>query len=122
LHWRFYSDQLSTYYWTPFVQQKEHLKAELNLDQRLVEGYLQYLRSNPNKDAKEIEAEAKLISCFGIRDWSREPFKAGCHIWKAGVRVEEAIKELTAFSLYGTSLSNKNPYMRGSLFGLPELY
>jgi hypothetical protein len=31
------------------------------------------IRSNPNnKDAKEIEA--KLISCFGIRDWSREPF------------------------------------------------
>lgn len=95
-----YGDPSSMRYWTPFVQQQEHLKAELNLDQRLVEGYLQYLRSNPdNTDVKEIQKEGELISCFGIRDWSREPFEAGCNIWKAGVCAEEAIKELTAFSL-----------------------
>jgi len=112
-----YGDQPSMHYWTPFVQQKEHPNAELNLDQRLVEGYLRYLRSNPdNTDVKEIEAEAKLISCFGIRDWSREPFEAGCHIWKAGVRVEEAIKELTAFSLYGASPSNKNIHICGEAY------
>ena len=104
-----YGDSPSMNYWKPFVQQKEHLKAEVNLDQGLVEGYLQYLRSNPNNtDVREIKAEAELISCFGIRDWSREPFEAGCHIWKTGVRVEEAMKELTAFSLYGASLSDKN--------------
>ncbi|NPE30136.1 NAD(P)-binding protein [Methanococcoides sp. SA1] len=112
-----YSDSPSMHYWTSFVQQQDHLKAELNSDQRLVEGYLQYLRSDPdNKNIKEIEAEAKLISCFGIRDWSREPFEAGCHIWKAGVRVEEAIKELTAFSLYGASVSNKNVHICGEAY------
>ena len=112
-----YGDPPSMNYWTPFVQQQEHLKAELNLDQRLVEGYLQYLRSNPdNTDVKEIEAEAELISCFGIRDWSREPFEAGCHIWKAGVRAEEAIKELTAFSLQDASLSNKNIHICGEAY------
>ena len=112
-----YGDQPSMHYWTPFVQQQEHLNAELNLDQRLVEGYLRYLRSNPdNTDVKEIEAEAKLISCFGIRDWSREPFEAGCHVWKADVRVEEAIKELTAFSLYGAPLSNKNVHICGEAY------
>ena len=63
-----------------------------------------------------MEAEAKLISSFGIRDWSREPFEAGCHIWKAGVRVEEAIKQLTAFSLYGASLSNKNVHICGEAY------
>jgi hypothetical protein len=112
-----YGDQPSMHYWTPFVQQKEHLNVELNLDQRLVEGYLRYLCSNPdNTDVKKIEAEAKLISCFGIRDWSREPFEAGCHVWKADVRVEEAIKELTAFSLYGAPLSSKNVYICGEAY------
>ena len=112
-----YGDPPSMNYWTPFVRQQEHLKAELNLDQRLVKGYLQYLRSNPDStDSKEIEAEAESISCFGIRDWSREPFEAGCHIWKAGVRVEEAIKELTAFSLYGAPLSNKNVHICGEAY------
>jgi len=112
-----YGDPPSMQYWTPFVQQQEHLKAELNLDQRLVEGYIRYLRSNPdNTDVKEIEAEGELISCFGIRDWSREPFEAGCHIWKAGVHVEEAIKELTAFSLDSASLSNKNIHVCGEAY------
>ncbi len=111
-----YGDPPSMHYWTPFVQQQEHLKAELNLDQRLVEGYLRYLRANPdNTDVKEIEAEAELISCFGIRDWSRKPFEAGCHIWKAGVRAEEAIKELTAFSLECGSL-NKNIHICGEAY------
>ena len=112
-----YGDSPSMNYWKPFVQQKEHLKAEMNLDQGLVEGYLQYLRSNPdNTDVREIKAEAELISCFGIRDWSREPFEAGCHIWKTGVRVEEAMKELTAFSLYDASLSDKNIHICGEAY------
>ncbi|MGB9939016.1 flavin monoamine oxidase family protein [Methanosarcina sp.] len=112
-----YGDPPSMRYWTPFVKQQEHLKAELNFDKRLVEGYLQYLRSNPDStDIKEIEAEAELISCFGIRDWSREPFEAGCHIWKPGVRAEEAIKELTAFSLQYGSSSNKNIHICGEAY------
>jgi len=116
-----YGDQPSMTYWRPFVQLKEHLKAELNLDQRLVEGYLRYLRSNPdNTDIREIEAEAGSISSFGIRDWSREPFEAGCHIWKAGVRVEKAMGELTAFSLHGASLSDysidKNVHICGEAY------
>lgn len=112
-----YCDPPSMHYWIPFVQQQEHLKAELNLDKRLVDGYLRYLRANPySNDVRELEAEARSISCFGIRDWSREPFEAGCHIWKAGVRVEEAIKELTAFSLSGSSLPNKNIHICGEAY------
>jgi monoamine oxidase len=112
-----YGDPPSMRYWTPFVQQEEHLKAELNIDKRLVEAYLRYLRSNPdNKNVKEIYAEAELISCFGIRDWSRKPFEAGCHIWKAGVHVEEAIKKLNAFSLQGENLSNKNIHICGEAY------
>ena len=112
-----YGDPPSMNYWTPFVRQQDHLKAELNLDQRLVKGYLQYLRSNPDStDIKEIDAEAESISCFGIRDWGREPFEAGCHIWKAGVRVEEAIKELTVFSLDDAPRSNKNVHICGEAY------
>jgi monoamine oxidase len=112
-----YGEPPSMNYWKPFVQQKEHLKVELNLDQRLVEGYLRYLKSNPDSiDIKEIEAEAESISCFGIRDWSREPFEAGCHVWKFGIRVEEAIKELAAFSLCGASPSNKNIHICGEAY------
>ncbi|WP_229395579.1 FAD-dependent oxidoreductase [Methanosarcina sp. DH1] len=112
-----YCDPPSMRYWTPFVRQQEHLKAELNLDKRLVGGYLQYLRSSPdNTDVRKIEAEAELISCFGIRDWSREPFEAGCHIWKAGIRAEEAIKKLTAFSLPDSPLSNKNIHICGEAY------
>ena len=112
-----YGDPPSMHYWTPFVQNQEHIKAELNLDQRLIEGYLQYLRSDPdNSDVKKMEVEAKLISCFGIRDWSREPFGAGCHIWEAGIRAEEAIKELTAFSINDASPSNKNVHICGEAY------
>jgi len=112
-----YGEPPSMHYWTPFVQQRNHLKAELNQDQRLIEGYLRYLRANPdNMDTEEMKAEAELISSFGIRDWSREPFEAGCHIWKAGLRVEEAIKELTAFSLNGGSSSNKNIHICGEAY------
>lgn len=112
-----YGDPPSMHYWTPFVQHKEHNEAELNLDQRLVEGYLQFLRSDlNNSDVKEMENEAKSISCFGIRDWSREPFEAGCHIWKAGIHAEEAIKELTAFSLTGANSSFKNVHICGEAY------
>lgn len=112
-----YGEPPSMHYWTPFVQHRNHLKAELNQDQRLVEGYIRYLRSNSDStDAEEMKAEADSISSFGIRDWSREPFEAGCHIWKAGLRVEEAIEELTAFSLHGGSSSNKNVHICGEAY------
>ncbi len=111
-----YGEPPSMNYWTPFVQQQKHLKAELNQDPRLIEGYLRYLRSNPESlDAEEIKREAESIRSFGIRDWSREPFEAGCHIWKAGVRVEEAIRELNAFSLQGEA-SNKNVHICGEAY------
>jgi len=102
-----YGEPPTMHYWTPFVHQREHLKAELNGDRRLVNGYLKYLRSDPDStDQEAIAAEAAQISCFGIRDWSREPFNAGCHFWKAGVRVEDAIKELSMFSLDASSPKN----------------
>lgn len=112
-----YGEPPSMNYWKQFVRGKKHLKAELNHDQRLVEHFLRYLKSNPDSaDPKEMAAESESITCFGIRDWSREPFEAGCHIWKSDIRVEEAIKELSAFSLPGASPSNKNIHICGEAY------
>lgn len=115
-----YGDAPSMHYWMPYVRQKEHLRAELNGNPRLIEEFLRYFRSNPDSlDPKEMETEVKLISCFGIRDWSREPFEAGCHVWKAGARSKGAIDDLTAFSLDGASPSkdlSKNIHICGEAY------
>jgi hypothetical protein len=44
-----------------------------------------------------MESDAESISCFGIKDWSRKPFEAGCRIWKAGICSKGAIEKLIAF-------------------------
>jgi len=47
----------------------------------------------------EREAQITALTCFGIRDWSREPFEAGVHFWKPGIQVEDAIRKLSGFPL-----------------------
>ena len=93
-----YGDASSMHYWMPYVRQREHLRAELNGDPRLVGEALRYLRWDPDSsDAKEMESDAESISCFGIKDWDRKPFEAGCHVWKAGICSKGAIEKLIAF-------------------------
>jgi hypothetical protein len=43
---------------------------------------------------------------FGIRDWSKEPYCAGCHAWKAGVKSWEVRERMKAFALLGRSRKN----------------
>jgi hypothetical protein len=112
-----YGDRPSMDYWKVFVKREPHVKAELNQDERLLECYLKYLSPNPDtQDPEERKAQLEAITSFGIRDWSREPFEAGCHIWKAGVKVEEAIDELAGFSLSGKSSDNKNLHICGEAY------
>jgi len=97
-----YGEKPSMDYWKHMARGEAHLKAELNGDQRLLGYYLKYLSKNPGCTGPlggnpEIDA----VTCYGIRDWSREPFEAGCHIWKPGYDVERAIEELTGFGLPG---------------------
>ena len=112
-----YGDKPSMNYWMPFVKNEPHLKAELNQDERLLEQYLKYLSPNPGTDDREErEAQLKAITCFGIHDWSRQPFEAGCHIWKPGAKIEEAINELTGCSLSGSSSECKNVHICGEAY------
>lgn len=95
-----YGDTPSMNYWKFFVKNEPHQKAEINQDERLIEQYLKYLTPHPgSNNPKERNKQTRAITCFGIRDWSREPFEAGCHIWKPGVPVDESIAMLASFGL-----------------------
>jgi hypothetical protein len=48
--------------------------------------------------------EAELLESvhtYGIRDWAREPFGAGCHAWAIGARSWEVLERIKAFWLSG---------------------
>jgi hypothetical protein len=98
-----YGDRPSMHYWQPFIVKEPHVRAELNQDKRLPEYYLKYLslqaQTGTVQEGQTLPSE---LTCFGIRDWSREPFEAGCHIWKPGIQVENALRELSAFSPSGS--------------------
>ncbi|MFZ5428144.1 MAG: flavin monoamine oxidase family protein [Thermodesulfobacteriota bacterium] len=97
-----YGERPSMDYWKHMVRREPHLKAELDGDPRLMAYYLKYLSRNPGSTCPlEGNPEINALTCFGIRDWSREPFEAGCHIWKPGYDVVRAIEELTGFGLPG---------------------
>ncbi|MHB9027703.1 MAG: flavin monoamine oxidase family protein [Candidatus Latescibacterota bacterium] len=112
-----YGESPSLNFWKVFVRNEPHLQAELNNDNRLLECYLKYLSANPHsEDPAERKAQRDAITCFGIRDWSREPFEAGCHNWKPGIKVEEAIDALTGFSLTGGSSERQNVHICGEAY------
>ncbi len=95
-----YGDSPSKHYWQSFVAEDPHAHVELNEDNRLRDYYVKYLSLAPHvADRREREALANTLTCFGIRDFSREPFEAGVHLWKPGVQIEEAIRKLSAFPL-----------------------
>lgn len=111
-----YGDAPSMNYWKFFVKNEPHQKAEINQDKRLIEQYLKYLTPHPgNNNPKEQKAQAEAITCFGIRDWSRDPFEAGCHIWKPGIQADDSITMLTSFGL-SDSTSERNIHICGEAY------
>lgn len=52
---------------------------------------------------ERIAKEKTKIVCFGIRDWNRAPFYAGCHSWAAGGRSWEVLARIRSFGLVGRS-------------------
>ncbi len=112
-----YGDSPSRRYWQSFIAQDPHLKAELNQDKRLCDYYRRYLSpATRMADIAEQEAGDGRVTCFGIRDWSREPFEAGVHFWKPGVQIEDAIKELAAFPLSRGSSGRKVLHVCGEAY------
>lgn len=111
-----YGDPPSMNYWKLFIKNEPHQKAEINQDERLIGQYLKYLAPHPgSNNPEEQKTQAQAITCFGIRDWSREPFEAGCHIWKPGVQVDESIATLANFSLLD-SASQRNIHICGEAY------
>ncbi len=45
--------------------------------------------------------EREQVEVCAIRDWSRPPFWAGCHVWKPGAKSWEAVEQLRSFGLLG---------------------
>lgn len=111
-----YGDEPSMNYWKFFVKNEPHQQAEINQDERLIEQYLKYLIPHPGThDLKERKMQAEAITCFGIRDWSREPFEAGCHIWKPGILVDPSIATLANFGL-SDAASSQNIHICGEAY------
>ncbi|MGZ4999845.1 MAG: flavin monoamine oxidase family protein [Methylomonas sp.] len=112
-----YGDLPSLNYWKTFAAKEPHQKAEINLNERLIEQYLKYLSPHPATDTPEqLKAQAQAITCFGIRDWSREPFEAGCHIWKPNVKVDESIASLSSFALTDSTSAYPHIHICGEAY------
>jgi len=112
-----YGDSPSKHYWQSFVTEDPHAQVELNKDKRLREYYMKYLSLAPHvADGGEREARAGALTCFGIRDFSREPFEAGVHLWKPGVQIEEAMKKLSAFRLSLASHTHNGLHICGEAY------
>ncbi|MGD0237544.1 MAG: FAD-dependent oxidoreductase [Syntrophorhabdales bacterium] len=112
-----YGDSPSRHFWQSFITQDPHLQVELNQDKRLREYYLKYLSLAPHTaDRSKREARADALTCFGIRDFSCEPFEAGVHFWKPGVQIEDAIMKLSAFPLSRASHSDNILHVCGEAY------
>ncbi|MBI4285558.1 MAG: FAD-dependent oxidoreductase [Chloroflexi bacterium] len=83
-----YCDRPSINFWKGYVTSLCHDKAEIGIDQRL-----------PLVFAERIKTSAENVIAYGIRDWTRQPYRAGVHLWRAGVKPWEVSEQLEAFSL-----------------------
>ncbi|MBF0300453.1 MAG: FAD-dependent oxidoreductase [Oligoflexia bacterium] len=119
-----YGDFPSLNYWRHFVARSPQLSAEINLNEQLRECFDLYLRSSSlpsfiQNDSMNVIMGIKDkddLTCFGIRDWSYGPFKAGCHVWKPMIKVKDAIATLEGFSLTGAQESTKNLHICGEAY------
>lgn len=98
-----YADRPSINFWNKYVVSQYHDKAEMRGHQEL-----------PIIFANRMKISPERILNFGIRDWSRPPYGAGVHLWKAGAEPWKVSSRLEAFSL--TGYSPKNVHICGEAF------
>ena len=60
--------------------------------------------------------DLRSIVAFGIEDWARPPFFAGCHVWKPGAKSWDVGKELVAFALEDGIGKEKRVHVCGEAF------
>jgi hypothetical protein len=129
-----YTDHPATEYWKTLVRKDgegKHSSAAIYHAGRdnlpLKHALLHYLGS----DRRRVEAEPSgsvdervddatslgtAVDAYAIHDWSCEPFGAGCHAWKPGVRSFEVRQRLPAFALESANQRVKNVHICGEAY------
>lgn len=97
-----YTDRPATEFWKVYVQGEAHDRAEIDGSEALKRQLLKYLGVDLQDPAGRQRA-AGTVTTWAIRDWSREPYGAGAHTWRPGVRSWEVLQRLRAFDLPGSA-------------------
>lgn len=109
-----YNDRPSINFWNKYILSKRHDKAEINGHPEL-----------PLVFANRMNISPERVLSYGIRDWRREPYGAGVHLWRAGFEPWKVIERFEAFSLSegrpqnvhicGEAFSDYQGFMEGAL-------
>ena len=111
-----YGDVPYVNYWAPFLKGPSHL-PQSNRNDHLRHHISHYLR-------KVFDDDQRLpfsIVHYGIIDWSKEPYGAGCHLWRPGAVSYDVMKALRAFGghknlhICGETFSNYQGFIEGCL-------
>jgi monoamine oxidase len=97
-----YTDRPATEFWKVYVEGVVHDRAEINRSEELKRQFFKYLGVDL-QDPTQPQRRARTVTTWAIRDWGREPYGAGAHTWRPGVRSWEILGRLCAFRLPGSS-------------------
>jgi hypothetical protein len=129
-----YTDHPATEYWKTLVRRDgegRHSSAAIHYPGRdnlpLKHALLHYLGSDrrrvekepsgsPDERVDDATSLGSAVDAYAIHDWSCEPFGAGCHAWKPGVRSFEVRQELPAFALESANQRVKNVHICGEAY------
>ncbi|MBI2852481.1 MAG: FAD-dependent oxidoreductase [Chloroflexi bacterium] len=98
-----YADRPYINFWSKYVKGRPHHRAEINGNEEL-----------PQVFSAQTKIDPGTVTDFGIRDWTREPYGAGVHLWRPGFEPWKVGERLSAFSLPGAS--TKNVHICGEAF------
>ncbi|WP_437786771.1 flavin monoamine oxidase family protein [Sorangium sp. So ce1097] len=110
-----YTDRPATEFWKVYVEGEAHDRAEIDRSEELKRQLLKYLGVDLQEPAERRRA-AGAVTTWGIRDWSREPYGAGCHTWRPGARSWEVLERLRAFNLPGSAAPAGNVHVCGEAY------
>ena len=65
---------------------------------------------------EDVDIRKDAVIAYAIRDWSCEPFGAGCHAWKPGVQSKPVRDRLRSFALDGADPRIKNVHICGEAY------
>lgn len=100
----FYCDEPWSEYWADLVEEDTsdsngtHFEAQINRGSRLMNALSKALQS-----FLSLKDPPKIVE-WAIRDWGRQPFGGGVHLWKPRAKSADVMNELKAFSLNGSTV------------------